>query len=95
MGAAWKFEALRDSFRRSWKYLIGVAVLPPFMVLGDAVGMPSVILLVPFFLVMAVAMWPWLSGREPYSFWVIAIVVWLASGAVTAIAFQVVRAIAV
>jgi hypothetical protein len=95
MGAAWKFDALRESFRRSWKYLVGVAVLPPFMVLGDSVGVPFVVLAIPFFLVMAVAMWPWLSGREPYSFWVMAVVVWLASGAVTAIVFKVVSAIAV
>lgn len=84
-----------ESIRRSWKYLIGMAIVPPFMVLGDALGVPFVVLAVPMFIAAAIAMWPWLRGREPFSFWACAVVAWLASGALTAIAAKVLNAIAV
>ena len=88
-------ERIAQPIQRSWKHLIGVAIVPPFMVLGDALGVPFVVLAVPMFIAFAIAMWPWLSGREPFSFWACAVVVWLASGALTAIAAKVLNAIAV
>jgi hypothetical protein len=84
-----------ESLHRSWKYLIGVAVVPPFMAIGHVLGIPFVVLAVPMFVAAGIAMWPWLSGREPFSFWGAACCVWLASGAVTAIGAWIINVIAV
>jgi hypothetical protein len=95
MAPATERRSLRAALQADWRYLIGMAVIPPLLPIVEALDLSFMIVLVPFFIASAIAMWPWLSGRAPFSFWGIACVVWLGSGAVTAIVAGLVRGIAI
>ena len=71
---------LSHALRLYWKNLIGLGLFPPVCVFGLSLGIPFVLLAVPFFAVAIVAAWPYLRYRAPYSLWLVACAVWMAGG---------------
>lgn len=68
---------LSQAVRRHWYHLVGVAAFPTFLFFGGHVwGISDDLILIVFLSVMFFAMWPWLSCKAPYSFWIIAILVY-------------------
>ena len=87
--------ALAEAVRIYWRSLAGVATFGPLLLVTDTfIEIPFWIVLFPFFLVMGLAMWPWLSGRAPYTFWVLALGVWMAGGFVGVLARTLINVVA-
>jgi hypothetical protein len=84
---------LRDALRAYWWTLIGLAVFPAALVFGDRYGVPFEYFALPFFAAGLLAGWPYLSGRAPFSFWIVAGGVWLAAGIAAALIAYVVGAL--
>ena len=86
---------MAEAARIYWRSLAGVAILGPvLLVTSRFIEIPFWIVLVPFFVVMGLAMWPWLSGRAPYTFWILAVGVWVAGGLVGTLTLRLINAIA-
>ena len=80
---------LREALQRYWKYLIGVAVFPTLCSLGvDFLHIPFDIFILPFFAVGILAAWPVLTRKAPYTFWLVAMGVWLVGGICAAILYE-------
>ena len=73
-------KPLREAIRCYWKALIGIALFPTVALVGDVLHIPFYYLLLPFFAVCFLAAWPYLSGKAPYTFWVVGMFVYLAGG---------------
>ncbi len=74
-------KPLREAIRCYWKHLIGVALFPTVaLVGGEVLHIPFGYLALPFFAVSFLAAWPYLSGKAPYTFWLVAMFVWIAGG---------------
>jgi hypothetical protein len=74
-------KSLRDALRLYWWCLIGLAVFPTALMAGNKVFQLSFeVFILPFFAVGFLAGWPHFSGRAPYTFWLIACLVWLLGG---------------
>lgn len=74
-------KPLGEALRAYWKSLIGIALFPAVaFVGGDFLHLPFDYLALPFFAVCLLAAWPYLSGRAPYTFWFVAMLVYLAGG---------------
>jgi hypothetical protein len=74
-------KPLREVIRCYWKNLIGVALFPSVAVVGgEGFHIPFVYLVLPFFAVSFLAARPYLSGKAPYTFWLVAMFVWIAGG---------------
>jgi hypothetical protein len=58
------------------------------MIGGEYFKIPFEFFIFPFFGVGFLAGWPVLSGRAPYSFWLVAMGLWLASGICASILLQ-------
>lgn len=73
--------SLRQALRSYWMAFIGIALFPTIFFVGvDVLQIPFDYLVLPFFAVSFLAAWPCLSGKAPYSFWFVAMLVYLASG---------------
>lgn len=85
---------LGEALRVYWWALIGLAAFPGVvMVAGELFHVPFEYFALPFFAVALLASWPYFSGRAPYTFWIVACVVWLLGGIVGALVFQIFRAL--
>ena len=73
--------SLGESLRRYWHHLIGVAVFPSILTLGGRWFHFPVWIIPPFFFaVMFYAMWPTITKRAPYTFWIVTCGVWMGGG---------------
>jgi hypothetical protein len=85
-------KTLGEALRSYWWTLIGVAVFPTIVIVGaELLAIPFEFFILPFFAVCFLAGWPYLSGRAPYSFWLVAMCVWLGGGGFAALALQLLR----
>jgi hypothetical protein len=85
-------KTLRDALRVYWWALIGVGIFPAIFVAGgELLGIPFEVFILPFFAVSFLAGWPHLSGRAPYSFWLVAMCVWLGGGIFAVVLLQLLR----
>ena len=85
-------KPLREALRIYWKALIGIALFPAVaFVGGDFLHIPFDYVILPFFTVCFLAAWPYLSGRAPYTFWLVAMLVFLAGGFFAALLSYAVR----
>jgi hypothetical protein len=76
-------KSLRDALHLYWWCLIGLAIFPTALMLGDKLfHLPFEAFILPFFAVGLLAGWPHFSGRAPYTFWLVACFVWLLGGLV-------------
>jgi hypothetical protein len=74
-------KPLREAIRCYWKNLIGIALFPTVAIVGgDVLHIPFDYLLLPFFAVGFLAAWPCMSKKAPYTFWLVAISVYMAGG---------------
>jgi hypothetical protein len=88
--------SLGASLRRYWWALIGIALFPSAaFVGGDVLHIAFEYFALPFFAASFLAAWPWFSGRAPYSFWLVAVVVYMLGGFLAVLLVQLVRAAAV
>ena len=86
---------LAEAVRIYWRSLAGVAIFGPVLLVTDRfIEISFWVVILPFFIVMGLAMWPWLSGRAPYTFWILACGIWLTGGLVGTLAIRVINAIA-
>jgi hypothetical protein len=82
-----------ESARRFWHHLVPVTLFGPFaLALVSFSGKTKPIVVVAFFSASFYAMWPWLTRRAKYSFWIAACGLYLAGGIVAALAGAVIRA---
>ena len=73
--------SLPVALRLYWKYYWGLVLFPPIAIPAITIfQVPFPFIAVPFFAVSFLAGWPWLAKRAPYSFWLVAMAVWMASG---------------
>lgn len=87
-------KPLREALRSDWKALIGIALFPTVaFVGGDVLHIPFDYLVVPFFAVCFLAAWPFLSGRAPYTFWMVAMLVYFVGGFLAALLVDAIRLI--
>jgi len=87
---------LRDALRHYWWALLGVALFPAAAFIGgEVLHIPFEYFILPFFAVALLAAWPCVSGRAPYTFWLVAISVYMLGGAIAVMLLQVVRAVTV
>ena len=77
--------SLQEALRRYWKHLIGIAILPSVALTGFRYHVPFPVMVILFLAAALHAGWPYLRGRAPYSFWIVACGVWMA-GAVVGLA---------
>jgi hypothetical protein len=85
---------LRAALRAYWWTLIGLALFPTTVVIGAGVWhIPDEFFILPFFGVSILAGWPLLARRAPYSFWLVAMGVWLSGGIVAAMLSELFRAV--
>jgi hypothetical protein len=85
-------KSLRDALRLYWGALVGIGLFPTVaFVGGEFLHIPFEYLVLPFFAVCMLAGWPHLSGRAPYSFWLVAVLVYLAGGLFAALLTQAIR----
>lgn len=70
---------LGPALRTYWWTLIGITVLPAAMSIGQQF-VPFELIIVLFFAVGFTAMWPSLSGRAPFTFWLVAMGLYLCGG---------------
>jgi hypothetical protein len=70
-------QPLTIALRLYWWCLIGVFLLPTMMTVGEVYKVPFEFFIPLFFAVMFLAMWPVLSQRASYAFWLVAVVLWL------------------
>lgn len=77
-----------DPLRSYWKKLTGVAIFPTVGFVGcGLLRIPPAVMALPFFAVFLYAAWPILTKKVPYSYWGIAMGVWMAGVAVGLILF--------
>ena len=85
-------QPLKVALRLYWWCLIGVFLLPTIMVVGGEIyKIPFEFFIPLFFAVMFLAMWPVLSKRACYAFWLVAMVLWLGGGFMAAFITTLVR----
>lgn len=93
-GATPERKTLRDALRIYWWALIGLAVFPAIVFIGgEFLRIPFEFFILPFFGVCFLTGWPFLSGRAPFSFWLVAGGVWLLGGIFAVILLQLIRAL--
>jgi hypothetical protein len=80
---------LKQALRAYWWTLIGISALPAIMVVGQV--LPFEFIIVLFFGVCFTAMWPVISGRAPYMFWLVAMGLYLMGGMVAAVVARLIR----
>jgi len=86
--------SLAVALRRYWRYLLGIVLFPPLAFSAvELLHVPFPLLIVPFFAVTFLAMWPWFAKRAPYSFWLVAMGLWTAAGFVGILVLQFLRLI--
>ncbi len=74
-------KPLGEAFRAYWKALIGIALFPALAIIGgDFLHIPFEYVMLPFIAVCLLAAWPYLSGKAPYTFWFVAMLVYFAGG---------------
>jgi hypothetical protein len=84
---------LGRALRLYWWSLIGIALFPSVAFIGgDVLHIAFEYFVLPFFAVTFLAAWPWFSGRAPYSFWLVALVVYMLGGLFAVLLVQVARA---
>lgn len=65
--------------RENWVFLIGAALFGPCIaLLGGFHTAPHGVIAILFFGALVPALWPILSGRAPFSFWLLALALWAA-----------------
>ncbi len=75
---------LEQALKAYWKNLIGLAVFPPVAFIGiGGFELPSALFMPCFFAAGLPALWPYLTKRTPYSFWIVAMGVWMASSMIS------------
>ena len=71
------------ALRRDWVYLVGAPLFGPYVFLfAPRYDIPPPVTMILFFATLAPAFWPVINGRAPITFWVVAIVLWMAGGVV-------------
>ena len=84
-----KKTTLREALRIYWWTLIGIGVFPLiFIVGGTFLHIPFEFFILPFLAVGLLAGLPFLSGKVPYSFWLVAMTLWLVGGICAGILMQ-------
>ena len=68
---------LRPALTKYWAYLIGIVSFPFLLLAVEFLALPDVVLLPLFFVCVIPASWPWLAKDAPYSFWIVAMALWL------------------
>jgi len=87
-------KALKEALRLYWPALVVIALFPTMaFVGGEFLHIPFDYLMLPFFIVCFLAGWPYLSGKAPFSFWIVAGLVYLAGGLFAALLTHVIRAV--
>jgi hypothetical protein len=76
---------LSEALRADRTHLVGVAVFPFVAFFGDRFHIPFPALALLFFASALYAMWPCFMRRAPYSFWLVACAIYLASGALAVV----------
>lgn len=85
-------KRLKEALRDYWKSLIGVAIFPILaLVGGDFLHIPFEYVALLFFAVCLLAAWPFLSGKAPFTFWLVAMAVYLGGAVLAALLGQIVR----
>jgi hypothetical protein len=75
---------LKQALRAYWWTLIGISALPAIMVIGQQV-LPFEFIIILFFGFCFPAMWPVLSGRASYIFWLVAMGLYFMGGMIAAV----------
>jgi hypothetical protein len=79
---------LSVALRRYWRNLIGLATFPAASILGIQYLHLPPLLSIPMFIAACLhALWPVRAKRAPYTFWLVAGVVYLGGAIFTAVAF--------
>jgi hypothetical protein len=87
-----KKTTLREALRIYWWTLIGIGVFPLIFVVGGTfLHIPFEFFILPFLAVGLLAGWPFLSGKVPYSFWLVAMALWLVGGICAGILMQLIN----
>jgi hypothetical protein len=82
------------ALRRHWPYLLGVALFPSFAMIATGIfHLPFPFLILPFFAAFLLATWPYATKRAPYSFWLVAMGVWMGGGFLGVLVLQLLRLI--
>ncbi len=85
-------QPLGVALRLYWWCLIGVFLLPTIMVVGGEIyKIPFEVFIPLFFAVMFLAMWPVLSQRASYAFWLVAMGLWMGGGLMATFVMSLVR----
>jgi hypothetical protein len=80
------------ALRRYWRYLLGVALFPSFAFSASAIfHLPFPFLILPFIGVTLLAAWPCAAKGAPYSFWLVAMGVWMGAGFLGVLVIQLLR----
>jgi hypothetical protein len=66
-----------QALRKYWPFLLGLVAFHFLVIFVPAVAEQKAVLIVLFFGVTYVAMWPYLHRDAPYSFWIFACVYWV------------------
>jgi len=83
---------LRQALRTYWWTLIGIAVFPATILIGgEFFKIPFEMFIFPFFGVWFLAAWPCLSRKAPYSFWLVALGLWLVGWVYLSILMQLIH----
>ncbi|MBE7157605.1 MAG: hypothetical protein INR62_04075 [Rhodospirillales bacterium] len=84
--------SLEAALHLYWRYLIGAAVFPVFLFVGQVIFTVPPVIITPLFLAaMLTAMWPFLAKDAPHSFWTTACGVLLAGGIVGSTVATIIR----
>jgi hypothetical protein len=67
---------LRSAMRRYWPFLLGIAVFQILVVFVPAISSNWNVVSVLFFVAILPAMYPFLFGSAPFSFWAVACLYW-------------------
>ncbi len=69
--------SLREATRRYWFYLFGMAVFPAATLVGvTQLQLPTPAAGVLFVVLCGFTMWPVITKRAPYGFWLVALGAW-------------------
>ena len=75
---------LEKALRLYWQHMIGVAAFPPAFFIGAGVLQAPRLVYAPFFFAVSLlAAWPYFTKKAPYTFWLVAMAVWMTSVAIS------------
>jgi hypothetical protein len=74
--------SVAESLRRHWAWLLGVALFPLVAFLGTEIRVPSEVFTV-LWLIVLTPWWDYSRCRKPFTLWIVAMGIWMASFCLT------------